>query len=125
MLIVLVMIALTSLLIAGLTLGLLQLMRSRSAAERSTVAHIGLLALIMMAFAPLALPRWTVETPALFSPTAPAAAPLETSLPTSGAVAPVNSRRAGQASTVDPSPRMPALDPAAAATAVYAIPAVI
>ena len=43
-------IALKSLLIAGLTLGLLQLMKSRSAAERSWVAHIGLFALVIMAF---------------------------------------------------------------------------
>jgi len=42
---VLIGIALKSLLIAGLTLGLLQLMKNRSAAERSWVAHIGLLAL--------------------------------------------------------------------------------
>ena len=41
-------IALKSLLIAGLTLGLLQLMQRRSAAERSWVAHIGLLALVIM-----------------------------------------------------------------------------
>ena len=61
---VLIAIALKSLLVAGITLGLLALMRRRSAAERSWVAHIGLLALIIMAFAPLALPRWTVEAPA-------------------------------------------------------------
>ena len=50
---VLIAIALKSLLVAGLTLGLLQLMKQRSAAERSWVAHIGLLALVIMAFAPL------------------------------------------------------------------------
>ena len=62
---VLIAIALKSLLVAGLTLGLLTLMKRRSAAERSWVAHVGLLALVIMAFAPLALPRWTVEAPAL------------------------------------------------------------
>ena len=62
---VLIAIALKSLLVAGLTLGLLALMKNRSAAERSWIAHIGLLALVIMAFAPLALPRWTVEAPAL------------------------------------------------------------
>ena len=41
-------------------------MKHRSAAERSWVAHIGLLALVIMAFAPLVLPSWTVEAPALF-----------------------------------------------------------
>ena len=44
---VLIAIALKSLLIAGLTLGLLALMKQRSAAERSWVAHIGLLALVL------------------------------------------------------------------------------
>ena len=62
---VLIAIALKSLLIAGLTLGLLALMRQRSAAERSWVAHIGLLALVIMALAPLVLPSWNVEAPAL------------------------------------------------------------
>src|SRR5690348_16870850 len=62
---VLIAIALKSLLISGLTLGLLELMKRRSASERSWVAHIGLLALVIMAFAPIVLPRWNVEAPAL------------------------------------------------------------
>ena len=62
---VLVGIALKSLFIAGLTIGLLELMKRRSAAERSWVAHIGLLALVLLALAPLALPDWKVEAPAL------------------------------------------------------------
>src|SRR3954447_11790545 len=70
MMTVLIGIALKSLLIAGLALGLLQLLKSRSAAERSWVAHIGLLALVIMAFAPLVLPSWNVEAPALFGQTA-------------------------------------------------------
>jgi bla regulator protein BlaR1 len=79
---VLIGIALKSLVIAGLALGLLKLMSKRSAAERSSVAHIGLLAMVIMAVAPVALPSWNVETPALFERTAdraqvaaPAAAP--------------------------------------------------
>ena len=44
---VLLGIALKSLLIAGTTLGLLQMMKRRSAAERSWVAHIGLVALVL------------------------------------------------------------------------------
>ena len=40
-------------------------MKRRSAAERSWVAHIGLLALVILALAPLVLPNWTVEAPAL------------------------------------------------------------
>src|SRR5690349_7349040 len=62
---VLIGIALKSLVIAGLTLGLLQLMSRRSAAERSWLAHIGLLALVIMALAPVVLPTWNVEAPAL------------------------------------------------------------
>src|SRR5881394_152021 len=62
---VLIAIALKSLLIAGIALGLLMVMKQRSAAERSWVAHIGLLALVTLAFAPLVLPNWTVEAPAL------------------------------------------------------------
>ena len=62
---VLIAIALKSLLIAGVALGLLALMKRRSAAERSWVAHIGLLALVTLALAPLVLPNWTVEAPSL------------------------------------------------------------
>src|SRR3954452_7933603 len=67
---VLIGIALKSLLIAGLALGLLQLMKARSPAERSCIAHIGLFALIVMAVAPLVLPSWTVELPGLITPPA-------------------------------------------------------
>src|SRR6185295_17934983 len=92
---VLIAIALKSLLIAGIALGLLALMKQRSAAERSWVAHIGLLALVTLAFAPLVLPNWTVEAPALLgqvaaaqpetsSTTAPANS-VSTSLPATGA----------------------------------------
>ena len=69
---VLIAIALKSLLIAGVALGLLELMKRRSAAERSWVAHIGLLALVTLAFAPLVLPNWTIEAPALLGQVATA-----------------------------------------------------
>jgi bla regulator protein BlaR1 len=62
-------IALKSVLISGLTLVLLAVFRRRSSAERSWVAHIGLLALVTLAFAPLVMPTWAVETPALFANT--------------------------------------------------------
>src|ERR1044071_3793707 len=68
---VLIAIALKSLLIAGISLGLLSLMKQRSAAERSWVAHLGLLALVMLALAPLVLPSWTVETSLLGQVAAP------------------------------------------------------
>lgn len=47
-----------SALIAGLTLALLRLARTRSAGERSLVAHIGLLALLVLPAASLVLPLW-------------------------------------------------------------------
>lgn len=47
-----------SALIAGLTLGLLRLARTRSAGERSLVAHVGLLALLVLPVASLVLPLW-------------------------------------------------------------------
>jgi beta-lactamase regulating signal transducer with metallopeptidase domain len=47
-----------SVLIAGLTLALLRLARTRSAGERSLVAHVGLLALLVLPVASLALPIW-------------------------------------------------------------------
>src|SRR5689334_4996828 len=78
---VLIPIAVKSLVIAGLAVALLQLMRHRSAAERSWVAHIGLLALVIMAFAPLVLPRWNVEAPALMGQQAPVEATLQTPAP--------------------------------------------
>src|SRR3954452_8626457 len=79
---VLIEIAVKSLLIAGLTLGLLALMKRRSAAERSWVAHIGLLALLIVAFAPLVL-RWNVEAPALLGQTPAVEATVQTPAPVS------------------------------------------
>src|SRR4051794_22359087 len=103
---VLIGIALKSLLIAGLTLGLLELMRRRSAAERSWIAHVGLLALVVMAFAPLVLPSWTVEAPALFGNVPAAEAPTQTAGPVSAA--------ATAAPAAPIKANMPAAQPAAA-----------
>lgn len=123
---VLIAIALKSLLVAGLTLGVLAAMKHRSAAERSWVAHIGLLALIIMALAPLVL-RWNVEAPALFSP-APAPA-VETQV---SAPAPVPSTTLPTAHRSSPAvipakaaPAHATISTAAAASALYAVPASI
>jgi beta-lactamase regulating signal transducer with metallopeptidase domain len=117
---VLIGIALKSLLIAGLTLGLLQLLKSRSAAERSWVAHIGLLALVIMAFAPLVLPSWNVEAPALLA-NAPEPAPVaQTAAPAAVGVA---VPRATPVASPASAPVMASLSPLAAATALYAVPA--
>ena len=120
---ILIAIALKSLLVAGATLGLLALLKRRSAAERSWVAHIGLLALIVIAFAPLVLPRWNVETPALFSAPAPTeiaapspAPPLVRKSPLPDGAAPA---------AVPAKVARPAISPAATAAAIYAVPAAI
>ena len=115
---VLIGIALKSLLIAGVTLGLLQLLKARSAAERSWVAHIGLLALIIMAFAPLVLPGWNVAVPiGGDAPTAAAqrAAPA-IATPAPATVAP---------QVLHAAPAPVSLSPLAATTAAYAVPAAI
>ena len=121
---VLVGIALKSLLIAGLTLGLLQLLKARSAAERSWVAHIGLLALVIMAFAPLVLPRWSVAVPIAAdtpAPTVSAAPAVATPLPSSAATP----ATAPTSETATAAPAPMTLSPLAATTAAYAVPAAI
>ena len=117
---VLIAIALKSLLVAGIALGLLALMKHRSAAERSWVAHIGLLALVALAVAPLVLPNWSVEAPALLG-----SLPEQTAQAAPGAPAATS---AGSTATAIPAPRATAsaaLSPAALATALYALPAAI
>jgi len=122
---VLIGIALKSVLVAGLALGLLQLMKSRSAAERSWVAHIGLLALVIVALAPLVLPSWNVEAPALFG-TSKAAVPIVQSPPVAPAVSPATPVAAPvQHVAVKPATAAVSLSHSAAATALYAVPAAI
>ena len=124
---VLIAIALKSLLIGGLTLGLLHLMRKRSAAERSWVAHVGLLALMIMAFAPLVLPSWKVEAPAMLGQ----AKPPEMAQPAMAdpAIGPIlKAPAAGEmplAAAAQPQSAAPSIDPVAAATAAYAVPAAV
>lgn len=119
---VLIAIALKSLLIAGLTLGLLTVMKRRSAAERSWVAHIGLLALVIMALAPLVLPSWNVEAPALLGRTSTVEAAAADSPPmTAVASVPVAARPLPDIKV----PARPTLSPTAAAMALYAVPAAI
>lgn len=127
---VLIAIALKSLLIAGLTLGLLKLMTNRSAAERSWIAHIGLLALVIMAFAPLVLPSWNVEAPALFGRSADASPAIElpvaqTPAPAAlkGAPAPIAS--APKVLSGEASAGLPSVSAVAVAKALYAVPAAI
>src|SRR6476620_5767105 len=121
---VLIGIALKSLLIAGLTLGLLQILKSRSAAERSWVAHTGLLALIIMAIAPLALPVWKVEAPALLQQSQDAKSAVSAATPAK-VVARHTPAHADRQLAADPVATIPSLSPAAATTALYAVPATV
>src|SRR5690242_1471563 len=119
---VLIAIALKSLLVAGLSLGLLALMKHRSAAERSWVAHIGLLALVIMAFAPLVLPSWNVEGPALLR----SAATVEAVQARPSPVAAVTEVHSAIPAEATPAPASrPTLSSAAAASAIYAVPAAV
>jgi beta-lactamase regulating signal transducer with metallopeptidase domain len=75
----LVALALKSLVVAGAALALLSLTRNRSAAERSMIGHLGLLALVMLPAVTWLLPAWN-PLPAV---AAPAAATIHLSVPTS------------------------------------------
>jgi len=68
----LILLALKSLLVAAAALGLLRLTRARSAAERSTIAHLGLVALVVLPLGSLALPTLPVPVAQLaaFNPPA-------------------------------------------------------
>ena len=121
---VLIEIVLKSVLLAGLTLGLLQLMKSRSAAERSWVAHIGLLALVIMAVAPVVLPTWNIEAPALFSQTN-APAPLVQSAPITPVVTSATPVLPVVQHAVKSTAAARSWSPIAAAMALYAVPAAI
>lgn len=122
---ILIGIALKSLLVAGLSLGLLQLMKRRSAAERSWVAHIGLLALVIMALAPLVLPSWNVETPAMFSRTSEAQTVAQTLPPVASNAIGSGSFAVRHPTVTNPAPSLPVLSSEAVATALYAVPAAI
>jgi beta-lactamase regulating signal transducer with metallopeptidase domain len=124
----LIAIALKSLLIAGIALGLLALMKRRSAAERSWVAHIGLLALVTLAFAPLVLPSWTIEAPSLLGEiTAPAASTAPQARAATDVVSVGSVTAAPVAAKAVPSSAMSGMtiSATAAAMALYAIPAAI
>jgi beta-lactamase regulating signal transducer with metallopeptidase domain len=70
----LVTFAFKSFLIAGAALGLLHLFRSRSAAERNVMAHLGLLALVLFPLGSVFLPQLVVSLPLTeAAPVAPAA----------------------------------------------------
>ncbi|GAA4718915.1 M56 family metallopeptidase [Sphingomonas lutea] len=121
---ILLSIALKSVIVAGGTLGLLALLKNRSAAERSWVAHVGLVALLLLAFAPLVLPNLAVETPAWMSPSAPVANAPQATTP-APAVPDAAPTSAASPMPADPVDSGWTISTAAAAGAIYALPAAI
>ena len=113
---VFIAIALKSLLVAGVTLGLLRLCRDRSPAERSCIAHFGLAALLVVAVAPLVLPRLEIEAPGWLAPTLP-----ETAAPATTASAP-DEVFAPSPAVADPAP---SLTGPTVLTILYALPAFV
>lgn len=93
MIFTLLLLALKSLLVAAATLGLLRLTRARSAAQRSTIAHLGLFALVALPLGSLALPSLALPVPAVvadFAAVDPIAAPVAPSLAPTTATAPID-----------------------------------
>lgn len=82
--------ALKSLVLAGLTLALIRFTKRRTPAERSLIAHLGLLAVLLMPAASLVLPEWAPLPQHLF-----AAEP---------AVSPVSAPIASAPAMVEPAP---------------------
>jgi beta-lactamase regulating signal transducer with metallopeptidase domain len=121
---VLIAIVLKSVVIAGLALALLALMKRRSAAERSWVAHIGLLALVTLALAPLVLPNWTVEAPALLGQAAADKAESPAMIATSGLTVADAATPAKALETAASTTGM-SLSATAASMMLYAVPAAI
>ena len=119
--------ALKSLLIAGITLGLLHLTRNRSASERSLIAHLGLFALVALPLASLALPSLNVALPEALRPSPAMEEVVQPTVPVSTGEAALAQPIGKQADTLAP--------PAASSTAssetsfdwtpyAYALPAV-
>ncbi|HEY0595702.1 M56 family metallopeptidase [Sphingopyxis sp.] len=110
--------------VTGLTLGLLRLARKRSAGERSLVAHVGLLALLALPVATLALPQWQ-PLPASWAAEAPPA--VATDAVAHRAAPAIDAEPAAAASTsavTEAAGTAPAMFPALADIAVllYALP---
>lgn len=60
-------IAVKSIILAALTLALLRLAHLRTSAEKSLIAHLGLLAILLLPLAALTLPQWAPLPDSLFS----------------------------------------------------------
>lgn len=102
-------IAWKSLVTSGAALLLLTLLDSRTAGERSWIAHAGLLATLLLPAAVILLPNWQVDSPIPFGPAGPA-------LPASGGES---------GSGAMPAAAAPAVDLWALSVWVYAAPAIL
>jgi beta-lactamase regulating signal transducer with metallopeptidase domain len=123
----LLMLGFKSLIVAAIALAALRLTRGRSAAERSTIAHLGLFALVALPLASLFLPALSISLPAALSAPVNYAAPatssampigLPAAIETQAAPAPINE-------PVAPFGQSPSMAERAAALAryAYALPA--
>lgn len=104
-----------SLVCAALVLGALKLMRHRSAAERAFVAHLGLLALLLLPVATTGLPDYGVTPPPAVARTYAAIAPAVEEVATAAATAPAPAAV----------PAAPGWRPSDLVLAAYAIPAAL
>ena len=116
--------ALKSLIVAAATLGLLRLTAHRSAAERSLIAHLGLVAMVAIPFASLALPALRVPLPDMLTPATPVVS--EAALVAFDDITPSTAATAASAPAVDAQPS--ALSEALASVdwtrVAYAVPAI-
>ena len=96
----LVEIAWKSIITSGGALLLLLLFKNRSAAERSWIAHAGLIATVLLPAAVIALPRWEIETVAPIAQPAPLAESAAPAGPISNAT-PVAEQTSSFPSTID------------------------
>lgn len=109
--------ALKSLVLAALTFGVLRLARSRTPAERSLIAHLGLLGILLLPIGSVLLPRWAPLPQDLFaSDGAASAAPAAPALTHPAEI----SRPAVEAATAAPFFNAPTL--AELAVWIYALP---
>ena len=114
-------IAAKSFLLAGAVLLLLKIARNRSASDRSWIAHLGLLAILLLPAAAVALPALNVEGPA-FLVSATAEAPTVAAAPAGPAL---RSESASTAGTFPESSAATAAAPVDWAVWAYAAPAVL
>ncbi len=124
------MLGLKSLIVAAITLAVLRLARRHSPAQRSTIAHLGLFALVALPLASLSLPTLSIALPTVIAAPAPVAAattPLPLELPARDKASPfaATGRSLTNNPVAAPLDRSPSMVERAASLAryAYALPA--